>query len=177
MSQPSGSNVPISVPQAQHRPDAAEPAEEISPETARKATEAAAAAADALETSQRLHLLQHPTIMASIMRFWQYLAPVEMGTGIYGGQRVLKEAGYVKLNVAFQKALVPNFNAQEAFASAQQDWHEDAKNGGMSKEQFYYFLFELCLTKNMFSHNRARGTVRKNKHCSTRSNEWNSACF
>jgi len=91
-------------------------------------------ARDEEEVKWKLHIFQSQGIQTIIREYWNLCSRD-------GGVHV---DSYVDLNLALQKALVPNFDIQPMLNSAMQDWKEDSPDGKpLTLEDFALFLFEL----------------------------------
>eukprot|EP00936_MAST-01D_sp_MAST-1D-sp1_P001369 g1369.t1 len=89
---------------------------------------------------KRKQLMTHPDVTSVIDRFWGILDMLKDSTGH------LKKSSYLVLNFKLQKALLSDFDPDDARKGALIDWEEDVGPGRetMTGEEFFTSMFELA---------------------------------
>eukprot|EP00753_Platysulcus_tardus_P001439 PLAT11344.2.p1 GENE.PLAT11344.2~~PLAT11344.2.p1 ORF type:complete len:693 (-),score=269.38 PLAT11344.2:491-2569(-) len=86
------------------------------------------------------HLLHHPDVKASLIRWWQ----AAVGSSSVAS---ISKTRYIQLNSAIIRVLAPALSEEDVLATAQADWAADAASlheDSLMLERFYVGMFELA---------------------------------
>ncbi|KOO28984.1 sporangia induced hypothetical protein [Chrysochromulina tobinii] len=101
-----------------------------------------------LETSEalvaRCRLRKAPAVVEELQRWWS-TAQRSVQSGVDAAASTVAREDYIRISRLLSKAMLPDFDADEAQRAAEEDWEDDsAGSPSLSRERFMDCIFELA---------------------------------